>query len=197
MKINDVIEDAIKKSNNLITTEQVLKLGFSRALLTKYVKAGILERINHGVYALPDTLQDDMYVLMLHSKKIVFSHDSALFLNHLSDRTPFKHDITIPSDASLPHTIKDTCNCFYIKPELHGLGMIERKTTFGNVVRCYNAERTVCDFLRSRNRCDEEMVISAIRNYALSSHKNLNLLADYSEHLKVQKELKRYMEVLL
>jgi predicted transcriptional regulator of viral defense system len=187
----------IQNSNNLITTEQILELGFSKGLLTKYVKAGLLERRSHGVYSLPDTLQDDMYILMLHSSKIVFSHDSALFLNGLSDRTPFRHSITIPSNSALPNTIKGECNCFYIKPELHSLGMIERKTTFGNVVRCYNAERTVCDFLRSRNRCDEEMVISAIKNYALSSHKNLNLLADYSEQLKVHKELKKYMEVLL
>lgn len=197
MKMNIIIHEMIQNSNNLITTEQILELGFSKGLLTKYVKAGLLERRSHGVYSLPDTLQDDMYILMLHSSKIVFSHDSALFLNGLSDRTPFRHSITIPSNSALPNTIKGECNCFYIKPELHSLGMIERKTTFGNVVRCYNAERTVCDFLRSRNRCDEEMVISAIKNYALSSHKNLNLLADYSEQLKVHKELKKYMEVLL
>lgn len=197
MKINSIIYNTIKNNNNLITTDHILELGFSKTLLTQYVKAGLLERCSHGVYSLPNTVQDDMFILMLHSSKIVFSHDSALFLNGLSDRTPFRHTITIPSNSALPNTIKGECNCFYIKSELHSLGMIERITTFGNAVRCYNAERTVCDFLRSRNRCDEEMVISAIKNYASSSHKNLNLLADYSEQMKVQKELKKYMEVLL
>lgn len=197
MNMNAVILEAIKNNNNLITTSQVIGMGFSKTLLTKYVKAGLLERSSHGVYSLADTLQDDLYILMLHSSKIIFSHDSALFLNNLSDRTPFHHSITIPSNSALPNTIKGECNCFYIKPELYGLGMVERKTAFGNVVRCYNAERTVCDFLRSRNRCDDEMVISAIKNYASSSIKNLNLLAAYSEKLKVEKELKKYMEVLL
>ncbi|MBC3898862.1 hypothetical protein GH811_04435 [Acetobacterium malicum] len=75
--------------------------------------------------------------------------------------------------------------------------MIEKKTTFGNRVRCYNLERTICDFLRSRNRCDEEMVISAVKNYAVYKEKNLNLLADYAKHLRVEKVLRRYMEVLL
>jgi len=197
MKINLKILETIKNNNNMITTEQLVALGFSKTLLTKYTNAKLLERVSHGVYMLPDSLEDDMYILMLHSGKIVFSHDSALFLNGLSDRTPFKHSITIPSNSSLSAAIKLQCNCFYIKPELHELGLTSRKTTFGNEVRCYNTERTICDLIRSRSRCDEEMVISAIKNYASSSNKNLNLLASYSKMLKVQGILKHYMDVLL
>jgi predicted transcriptional regulator of viral defense system len=197
MNINANILQEIKKNNNVITTSQVLRLGFSKTLLMKYVKAGLLERIGHGIYTLPDSVIDDMYLLMLHSNKIIFSHDSALFLNGLSERTPFKHTVTIPSDSALPKSIKDECICFYIKPELHRLGMIEKTTTFRNIVRCYNKERTVCDLLRSRNRSDEETVIAAIKNYAASVDRDLNELSSYAERLKVGKELKKYMEVLL
>lgn len=197
MKINPLILDTIKNNNNLITTEQFMTLGFSKTLLTKYVNAGLIERISHGLYLLSDALKDDMYVLMMRSSKIIFSHDSALFLNGISDRTPFIHSITIPSNSSLPNSIKNECNCFYIKPDLHSLGMINKKTTFGNTIKCYNAERTICDLLRSRSRCDEETVISALKNYAYSTAKDLNILSIYSEQLKVQKELKKYIEVLL
>ena len=75
--------------------------------------------------------------------------------------------------------------------------MIEKKTTFGNIVRCYDVERTVCDFLRTRERCDEETVIAAVKNYARFKDKNLARLAMYAEQFKVAGELKRYMEVLL
>lgn len=197
MGINHRIHDEIKKNNNVITTSQVLQLGFSKTLLTNYVHAGLLERRGPGIYTLPGKLHDDMHALMLRSSKIIFSHDTALFLNGLAERTPFRHTVTIPSDSSLPASIKNTCTCFYIKPELHTLGMIVRKTTFGNPVRCYNMERTICDLLRSRSRCDEETVIGAIKNYAATKDKNLNLLADYARSLKVEKSLRRYMEVLL
>ncbi len=197
MSINSEILQEMKKNNNVITTSQVLQLGYSKALLTKYVKAGLLERNGHGVYVLPDAVNDDMYALMLRSTKIIFSHDTALFLIGLSERTPFRHSVTIPSDSALPASIKEACVCFYVKPELHSLGMIEKKTTFSNTVRCYNMERTICDFLRSRNRCDEETVISAVKNYAASKDKDLNLLADYAKLLRVEKALKHYMEVLL
>lgn len=197
MNINPEIYGAIRANNNMITTADVLAMGFSRMLLSKYVKEGLLERCRQGVYMLPKETQDDMYTLMLSSKKIIFSHDTALFLNGLSDRTPFTHSVTIPSNACLPKAIIGECNCYYVKPELHQLGAIDMKTTFGNVVRCYDAERTVCDLLRSRTRIDEETVIAAIKNYAESKNKDLNTLSDYAKQFKVEKTLKRYLEVLL
>lgn len=73
--------------------------------------------------------------------------------------------------------------------------MTTRKTTLGNEVRCYNLERTICDLLRSRSRGDEETILSAIKNYAETSNKDLNLLAVYASKFGVDKILKRYMEV--
>ena len=197
MKINSIILDAIKKNNNIITTEQVVKLGFSRYLLSKYEKEGLLDRERQGVYILPDAVHDDMYTLMLRSNKIVFSHDSALFLNGLSERTSFVHSVTISNNTRVSKVVREECVCYYVKPELYELGMTARKTTFGNEVRCYDAERTICDLLRSRNRIDEEMVISAVKNYAASSTKNLNALGEYASKFGVDKTLKRYLEVLL
>lgn len=197
MGINPLIMKELQRNNNTITTSQIVELGFSRALLSKYVKEGLLERSRQGVYILPDSVHDDMYTLMLRTEKIIFSHDTALFLNGLSERTPFEHSVTVPSNAVLSDILREDCNCYYIKPELFELGMVWKKTTFGNEVRCYDAERTICDLLRSRNRMDEETVISAIKNYAVFNDKDLNRLAAYAEKFRVSKVLKQYMEVLL
>ena len=193
MEINPVILKTIKENNNMITTAQAVDLGFTRALLSWYVKEGLLERGRRGVYILPDSIHDDMYTLMLRSDKIIFSHDTASFLNGISERTPFIHSVTIPSNMKLSSNMQDECACYYIKPELHQVGVILRKTTLGNEVRCYNAERTICDLLRSRSRLDEETVISAIKNYVASSDKDLNLLATYATKFGVEKVLKGYM----
>ncbi|MFW5670357.1 MAG: type IV toxin-antitoxin system AbiEi family antitoxin domain-containing protein [Acetivibrio ethanolgignens] len=197
MRINPLLLKTIQQNNNTITTSEVMKLGFSRAVLSKYVKEGLLERSRQGVYILPDSVHDDMYTMMLRSEKIIFSHETALFLNGLSERTPFEHSVTVPSNVVLSDVLREECNCYYIKPELFELGMVRKKTTFGNEVRCYDVERTICDLLRSRNRLDEETVISAIKNYAAYGNKDLNRLASYAEKLRVAKILKQYMEVLL
>lgn len=197
MNINEKIYEKIIKNNNMITTSQVLSLGFSKQILTIYVKEGLLERCRHGIYILPNMIHDDMYTMMLRSDQIVFSHDSAFFLNGLSERTPFIHTVTIPSNTALPNSLKGECICFYVKSNLHDIGIIEKRTTLGNSVKCYNVERTICDFIRCRSRCDEETVISAIKKYAAYDNKDLNLLSVYAEQFKITKELKKYLEVLL
>lgn len=62
-----------------------------------------------------------------------------MFLNGLSERTPFEHSVTIPSNSVLSDTLMEERTCYYIKPELLTLGMVRKKTTFGNEVRCYDA----------------------------------------------------------
>ena len=187
----------MKKNNSMITSARALEIGVSKSLLSKYTKLGLIERVRQGVYILPDSIHDDMYTLMLRSEYIVFSHESALFLLELSDRTPFKHSVTIPSNKSLPRTLKDECKCYYVSPELHQIGITETKTTFGNMVRCYNAERCLCDLLRSRNRLDEEFVLSSIKNYIAFKNKDLNRLFQYAKLFHVEKKIKTYLEVLL
>ena len=195
--MNGNIVEIAKQNKNLITTAQVRDIGLSKTMLGKYVEGGSLIRVCHGIYALPDTIIDEMYILTLRSKKIVFSHETALFLNGISDRTPFSSMITIPSNATISSEIKNDCTCFYIQPDLYGIGLEERKTTFGNFVRCYNAERTICDILRSRSRMDEETVVAAVKKYVQSKEKNLFLLYEYSQKFKVSEQVRKYVEVLV
>ena len=194
--MNEALHEAIQGFGGMISTKQVLELGISKQTLTNYVRSGEIERVGSGVYMLQNTIEDDMYALSFHSKWIIFSHDTALFLNHLAERTPFTHSITIPSDASVPRSMKKQCNCHYIKTELYHLGATVRKTTFGHEVPCYDPERTICDLIRSRSRFSVELITDAVKAYK-SSVKDLNRLSEYAERFHIMKALKPYLEVLL
>lgn len=195
--MKDCILKAAKKHGNLLTTALAVRQGVSKTMLAKYVENGELIHVRHGLYALPDEIIDDMYALYLQNPNIVFSHDSALFLNGFAERTPFIHSITVRSDKVLPQSVKEQCTCFYIKPEFLKIGLTRRTTTFGNLVPCYDAERTFCDILRSRRRIDDETVVAAIKNYARMSSKNLFKLHEYATKLSVLTKVKQYMEVLI
>lgn len=194
MKV-EILEYMIE-NNGIITTKQFQELGYSKTLLTNYVRSGELERCQHGVYMLRNIIKDDLSLLMMSSSKIVFSHSTALYLNGLSDKIPFRHTITVPSYTHIPNKISSSCECFYVKKDLYEIGLTKRKTSYGNIVHCYDAERTICDLLRSRNRCDEETVVSAIKNYVSYNERNFNKLMQYAEHFKVDYDLKKYIEVL-
>lgn len=181
----------------VLTASNIQKLGISKMTLTNYVRANKLVRCGTGLYSLPDTLIDEMYLFSLQSNKIIFSHESALFLNGLSDRVPFLYTVTVPQNRALSSKIRSECTCFYVKSDIYMLGVIEKKTPFGNLVSCYDAERTICDLLKNRNRIDEETITSGLKNYAKMKNKDMYKLGMYAQKLSVLSELHKYMGVLL
>lgn len=166
-------------------------------MLYKLCKEDKIHRIVKGQYILPDDMQDELLSISKRSDKIIFSHETALFLHGISDRTPFEHTVTAPSGCIPSATIKSECKVYYIKPELFELGKTMLKTPAGNVVQAYDLERTICDVIRSRNKLGTETFLAALKTYAASPKKNLNKLNTYAKQMRVEKVLRQYLEVLL
>lgn len=186
-----------KEHGGIIETKVAAQRGVSKAMLHKLCKADRIHRIARGQYILPDDLEDELLSISKRSKQIIFSHETALFLHGISDRTPFEHTLTAPSGYAPSATIKAECKVYYIKPELFELGKAERPTPAGNLVPCYDLERTICDCVRSRNRLGTETFLAALKAYAADPKKDLNRLNDYAARMRVASVLRRYLEVLL
>lgn len=181
----------------IIETKIAAQRGISKAMLYKLCKEDKIHRIVKGQYILPDDMQDELLSISKRSDKIVFSHETALYLHGISDRTPFEHTITAPSGCIPSAAIKAECKVYYIKPELFDLGKTMLKTPAGNEVQAYDLERTICDVIRSRNKLGTETFLAALKMYAASPKKNLNKLYTYAKHMRVEKVLRQYLEVLL
>lgn len=181
----------------IIETKVAAQRGISKAMLYKLCKEDKIHRIVKGQYILPDDMQDELLSISKRSDKIIFSHETALFLHGISDRTPFEHTITAPSGCIPSAAIKSECKVYYIKPELFDLGRTMLKTPAGNQVQAYDLERTICDVIRSRNKLGTETFLAALKMYAASPKKNLNKLNTYAKQLRVEKVLRQYLEVLL
>ena len=152
---------AIANANGgIIETKTAAQHGISKAMLYKLCKAEKTHRIVKGQYVLPEDMQDELLSISLRSGKIIFSHETALFLHGISDRTPFEHTVTAPSGCIPSAAIKAECKVYYIKPELFELGKTMVQTPAGNPVPCYDLERTVCDVIRSRNKIGTETFLS-------------------------------------
>jgi len=190
---------ALNESENcgIFKTEDLIKMGFSKPTIAKYCNKGYLKKVSHGIYITPNAIEDNLYIMTLISNKIIVSHENALYLNGLSERTPFSYTVTMSDGSKLPSSLKDNTKCFYVSKKNINLGLEKRKTIFGNEVPCYNAERTICDLVRSRNKSDNETLIMAIKNYAAYQNKDLNRLYKYAKTFKVYKIIKQYLEVLL
>ena len=181
----------------IIEAKIAARRGISKAMLYKLCKEDKIHRIVKGQYILPDDMQDELLSISKRSDKIIFSHETALFLHGISDRTPFEHTITAPSGCIPSAAIKSECKVYYIKPELFELGKTTLKTPAGNDVTVYDLERTICDVIRSRNKVGTETFLAALKMYAANPKKDLNKLNSYAKQLRVEKVLRQYLEVLL
>lgn len=191
------LADIAKEHGGIIETKIAAQYGISKAMLYKLCKEDKILRIVKGQYILPDDMQDELLSISRRSKNIIFSHETALYLHGISDRTPFEHTITAPSGCIPSAAIKSECKVYYIKQELFDLGRTTLKTLAGNDVPVYDFERTICDVIRSRNKLGTETFLTALKLYAASSQKNLNRLDSYAKKMRVANVLRQYMEVLL
>ncbi len=186
-----------KENGGIIENKVAAEHGISRAMLSKLYKRGKINRIKTGQYILPNEIEDELLSISKRSEWIVFSHETALFLNGISDRTPFKHTVTAPIGHGQSAVLSSECKVYYIKADWFDIGRTELKTPAGNLVPCYDLEKTVCDIVRSRNKLGTETFLAALKLYADCPKKDLNKLNDYATQMHVANILRRYLEVLL
>ncbi len=197
MAIPNALQSIMTQNGGVITTAQANEAGISNERMRLFVKSGELERVAFGIYMLPDEYVDKMYISQLRRPKIIYSHETALFLHDLTDRDPINYTVTVPTGYGVSKLREDGFTVFTIKRALYEVGVTKLMTMFGNSVIAYGLERTICDCLRSRNQMDLAIVTDAIKRYSLRKDKNLNTLMQMAEMFRVTKPLRSYMEVLL
>ncbi|MCD7840620.1 MAG: hypothetical protein LUG46_08360 [Erysipelotrichaceae bacterium] len=75
------------------------------------------------------------------------------------------------------------------KRELYEIGIIEVNTQFSHKVNCYNAERTICDMIKNKDKEDIQLVTDALQMYVKSKDKNIPLLSEYAKKFGIEKKI--------
>ena len=97
-----------KTHGGIIETKIAAQRGISKAMLYKLCKEDKIHRIVKGQYILPDDMQDELLAISNRSERIIFSHETALYLHGISDRTPFEHTVTAPSGCIPSYDLERT-----------------------------------------------------------------------------------------
>lgn len=197
MNHSQQILDMAKQNNGVVTSSMVVEAGFSRGSLKYLADLGKLEKTVRGIYILPDVWEDEFVSLQERFKRGIYSLETALFLWNLTDRTPGKFHMTFPGTYNLSKPKAEGILCSGAKEPYYSLGITKAQTPGGNTVAVYDAERTLCDVLRARNRVDVGIVTDAFKRYATMKEKNIPLLSQYAKTLKVEEKLRLYLEILL
>ncbi len=186
-----------KENHGTVTTAMVVAAGFSRGNIKYLVDKGIIEKSARSVYVLPEVWEDEIFNLQHRFKRGIYSHETALFLWDLTDRTPNRYHMTFPINYNLTKPKKENIQCVQCKKEFYNLGMKEAATPGGNMVRAYSVERTLCDILRPFRNVDIQIVTEAFKRYAARRDKNIPALSEYAKIFKVETKVRAYLEILL
>jgi predicted transcriptional regulator of viral defense system len=189
------IKENMKKTGGVITSKEVRDSNIPTIYLTRMAEAGEIIRADRGIYILPDGDYDEYYFFHKRYKVAIFSYVSALHLHQFTDIIPEEIEITVYKGYN-PHRISGIVKVRYVTKAIYNLGVTECKTVFGNTVKVYDLERTICDFVKNRNEIETELFSKTINKYVRDKNKDLNKLYEYSKKMKIYEKVKEILEIV-
>lgn len=196
MDMNRNILEIIKKNGGVMTSKQLTDKGIARIYLSKMCKEGLIEKVDRGIYATKDYIYDEYYIFQLKYSKTIFSYNTALYLNGMSERTPINMDITVYTEYN-PHRFKNFVNVHKVNKNFFDLGITEKISPQGMKVRVYNLERTICDIIKDKDCMDIELRNKAIKKCINNKDFNANLMFEYAKKMKMYDKVKNFMEAIV
>lgn len=67
-----------------------------------------------------------MYVIQQKNSRLIYSHETALYLNDLSDRDPLEYIVTVSYGYHNPYLKDENIKFHTVKKDLHSLGVMEK-----------------------------------------------------------------------
>ena len=191
------LDKLMQENNGFIKTSDAVRAGVSKTYFGEYVKDRGLERAAHGLFMSQDAWDDNMYVLQARYPAAVFSHETALYLLNFAEREPTRYAMTLKAGTNTSGLIKSSVKVYKVKHELFEEGITGVRSPASHNLRAYNAERTICDLIRSRRNIEIQDLQAAVKEYVRQKDKNIPLLMRYAKMFSVEKIVRQYLEVLI
>lgn len=176
------IRDLMNRTGGIITSKELRESRIPTTYLTRMVNSGELIRVDRGIYINSKGDYDEYFFFHKRYDVAVFSYVSALYLHQFTDVIPDKMEVTVYKGYN-PHRIKERTKVHFVSRDILDLGVTEGSTVFGNHVKVYDLERTICDLVKNRSDIEAELFSKTINRYVRYGNKDLNKLYEYAEKM--------------
>lgn len=194
----DKLRQIMKSRQGILLTSDLANFNIPRTYLSIMEQNGEIERVSRGVYRSAATfIEDELFSFQSNYRSTIFSHETALYLHDLTDRSPLTYSISVPTGYHSHFLNSNGYKIFYVNRNLFALGVISMNTPHGNKVQSTDLERTICDIVRSRNQIDIQVRNTALKRYAKHRGRNLDRLYNYAKRFRIQTLVREYLEILL
>lgn len=194
MNRNKVI-DTLKQRGGFITTGEVKSRG-EYEQLRRAIEDGTLMRLRNGVYVEMSALANNMIDVERIVPHGVLCLYSAFAHYGLSTQVPSATCIAIEAKRKVRLPDYPPIDLYYWKKENLEFGII-KKSISGYDVLITDMERTVCDAVKYRNKIGLDVCGEVIDNYLKKENRNISLLHEYAQKLRVKNIMTTYLETRL
>lgn len=197
-RINEALA-VFRKHGGVLRTAQALRLGVHPFVLYAMRDSGDLEQVSRGVYRLagaPPLGDPDLVIVATRVPKGVICLISALSFHELTTQIPHEVHLALPRGAEEPRLEHPPLRTYRFDERAFREG-VETHAIDGVSVSIYDAEKTIADCFKFRNRIGLDMVLEAVRLYRERRRVDVDRLMRYAEICRVEKVIRPYLEVLL
>ncbi|MDA3813035.1 MAG: hypothetical protein PF570_02155 [Candidatus Cloacimonetes bacterium] len=167
--------------------------------ITKAMDMNIIEKINPGLYKLIDYSWDEHLSFLdvaIAKKNAVICLISALEYHGLSTINPSVISIAVPHNTDKFSMKYPPVKVYYFQNTFYDLG-IEKKITKTGTFKIYNAEKTICDMFRYRNKLGEDLALEGLKNYLRRKGADIAKLREYAIKCQVKTVMLPYLKAMV
>ncbi len=189
------IEDIVTQQGGMISLHGKSHENTYRRII-RAEKNGKLVRVRKGVYALPYAFMDTMIdVESVVPGGVVCMYNAWAYFG-LTMQNPPTFCIAVDAKRKIVFAQKQLITLYYWNEQSLTLG-VEEVEFSSHKVRMTNAERSVCDAVRYRNKIGEDLCLEIIRTYLKRPDRKIGLMMEYAKALRVAKILGNYLNILM
>ncbi len=187
------------RNRGLISTSEVAALGIHTQVLSRLVRAGLLERIVQGTYRLSDSPVTEHHGLALATAAVprgVICLLSALGFHGIGTQLPFEVWLALDRRARRPAARYPPLRVV----RFSGLALtagIETHTLEGQSVRIYGVAKTLADCFKYRNKIGLDVALEALNDVWRERRVTMDEIDEFARICRVSRVMRPYLEALV
>ena len=192
-------KELLRRCGGTLTTGEVLDAGIHPRTLYAMRGAGVLIRLNRGLYRLADLPplgNPDLVSIALKVPNGVICLISALAYHDLTTQIPHEVHVALARGAEPPRLDYPPLRVLWLtgKAFTKGIGSHE---VDGVSARIYSPEKTLADCFKYRNKIGLDVTIEALRLYRERRPMKVDELMRLARICRVERVMRPYLEALL
>ena len=189
----------VAETKGLIRARDLADHGIPRQYLSIACERGLLERLDRGLYALPNAIQTEHRSLVEVCKLVphgVICLLSALQFHGMTTQSPFEVWLAIGESKEIPRIGLVKLRIARFSAESLKAG-VESHDEEGAELRVFSAAKTVADCFKYRNKIGVDVAAEALRDYLRLRKGPIDDLTKYARVCRVERVMEPYLEALL